>query len=134
MTPDNWPDWWRGVLRVELLQSGVDELGTGAIRRHTWRSRLPYNLTFTMQTTRIEAMSLIEGVATGELEGRGVWKLSHAEGVTHVRFDWNVAANKWWMRRLAWIARPLFEWNHDVVMDWGRQGLLRQLAIDHDHR
>lgn len=115
-------------MRVELLQPGTDELGTGAVRKYTWRSRLPYQLTFSMQTIRVEPQTRIEGLATGELEGRGVWQLSHANGITHVRYDWQVVANKWWMRRLAWIARPLFEWNHDIVMEWGRQGMLRRLA------
>jgi len=54
-------------------------------------------------------------------------QLSHADGVTQVRYDWRGVANKWWMRRLAWIARPLFEWNHDVVMDRGRVGLIRRV-------
>lgn len=128
MSPEQWPAWWRGVDRVELLQPGRDSLGTGAVRRYTWRSRLPYRLSFTMTTTRITPQSQIEGQATGELEGQGIWYLSHSSGITHVRYDWRVVANKWWMRRLAWIARPLFEWNHDVVMDWGRQGLLRRVA------
>lgn len=128
MTPDQWPVWWRGVERVELLRPGIDALGTGAVRRYVWRSRLPYRLQFTMETTRVEPQSRIEGVATGELEGTGCWQLAHADGVTHVRYDWRVAANKWWMRWLAPIARPLFEWNHDVVMGWGRAGLLNRVT------
>jgi hypothetical protein len=131
MAPEQWPEWWRGVESVDLIRPAVDPLGTGAIRRYVWRSRLPYRLMFTMETTRIEPYSRIEGQATGELEGTGCWNLSHADGVTHVRYDWRVEANKWWMRWLAPLARRAFEWNHDVVMDWGRQGLLRRLnAVD----
>jgi hypothetical protein len=36
-----------------------------------------------------------------------------------------------WMRLLALLAplaRPVFAWNHGVVMAWGRQGLERHLA------
>src|SRR5262245_30568141 len=98
LNPEDWPAWWRGVERVVLLKPGVDDLGTGAVRDYTWRSRLPYRLTFTMQTTRIEPRSLIEGKATGELEGSGRWLLSHSDGITHVRYDWQVVANKWWMQ------------------------------------
>lgn len=32
------------------------------------------------------------------------------------------------MNLLAPLARPLFAWNHDVVMAWGLAGLLRLLA------
>ena len=126
-SPESWPLWWRGVEQVELLNKGTDELGHGAVRRYTWRSRLPYRLTFLMQTTRVEPFSRIEGHATGELEGSGRWHLCHSEGVTRVRYDWQVKANKRWMRLLAPVARSIFAWNHDIVMEWGRLGLIRRL-------
>lgn len=128
MTPEQWPVWWRGVERVELLRPGRDALGTGAVRRYTWKSRLPYRLTFTMETTTIEPQQRIAGRATGELDGYGCWTLASRDGVTLVQYDWEVAATKRWMRLLAPLARPLFEWNHDVVMEWGRQGLLRRVG------
>lgn len=126
LTPERWPTWWRGVEQVELLRPGDDDLGHGAVRRYTWQSRLPYRLTFVMETTSIEPQERIEGRATGELEGIGCWHLSPAGNQTQVRYDWQVVANKWWMRCLAPLARPAFEWNHNVVMDWGRQGLIRR--------
>jgi hypothetical protein len=32
------------------------------------------------------------------------------------------------MNYLAPIARPVFKWNHDVVMAWGREGLEKRLG------
>lgn len=32
------------------------------------------------------------------------------------------------MNLLAPVARPLFAWNHDVVMTWGGEGLARLLG------
>ena len=32
------------------------------------------------------------------------------------------------MRALAPGARPIFEWNHDVIMRWGLEGLEDRLA------
>ena len=125
--PDEWPTWWRGVERVETLRPG-DADGVGAIRRYTWRSRLPYRLTFNMETVKADPCHLIEGRATGELEGRGCWQLRTVDGVTDVQYDWEVDATKLWMRVAGPIARPLFSWNHDVVMEWGRQGLLRRVG------
>ena len=81
-----------------------------------------------METIRIEAPRLLEGLAKGELQGRGLWQLSTENGETLVRYDWNVETTKRWMILLAPIARPLFEWNHNVVMSWGAQGLARRLG------
>jgi uncharacterized protein YndB with AHSA1/START domain len=127
MHPERWPQWWRGVRAVELLEPG-DAAGIGAYRRMTWRSALPYQLSFNMRTTVIEPMSRIEGVADGELDGRGVWTLAAQGSGTRVRYDWQVAATKPWMRVLAPIAKPLFAWNHGVVMGWGERGLRERLS------
>jgi hypothetical protein len=34
------------------------------------------------------------------------------------------------MNLLSPLARPLFKWNHDVVMGWGAEGLKKRLAAD----
>ena len=72
----------------------------------------------------------LEGIASGELSGRGAWTFSTrgADELTHVRYDWEVDANKVWMRALAPILRPVFEWNHDYVMEKGRIGLNARLS------
>lgn len=127
MHPEHWPTWWKGVRAVELLEAG-DADGIGAYRRMTWRSALPYELTFHMRTTRIEPQRRIEGVADGELSGRGIWTLSAEGAHTAVRYDWCVEATKIWMRVLAPVAKPLFAWNHGVVMGWGERGLAQQLG------
>jgi hypothetical protein len=71
---------------------------------------------------------LLEGMATGELQGRGLWQLSTDGDETIVRYDWSVETTKSWMNLLSPIARPLFEWNHNVVMSWGAQGLGERLG------
>jgi uncharacterized protein YndB with AHSA1/START domain len=123
---EQWPAWWRGVERVEVLEEG-DANHVGGVRRYTWKSRLPYRLSFDMRLARVEPLSVIEGEAFGELSGRGLWTFSSAGGVTDVRYDWNVETTKPWMNLLAPLARPLFKWNHDVVMGWGAEGLARRL-------
>ncbi|HET9793614.1 MAG TPA: SRPBCC family protein [Thermoanaerobaculia bacterium] len=123
---ERWPSWWRSVAAVEKVSPG-DASGVGEVRRFTWRGRLPYSLSFQMKTTRVEAPTTLEGVATGELEGTGRWRLAPESGGTAVRYDWNVRATKLWMRLLAPLARPLFVWNHDAVMRDGERGLRRLL-------
>jgi len=122
----DWPQWWRGVEAVIELEAGDDD-GLGSLRRYTWKSALPYRLKFDMRTVRVERCIAIEGIAMGELEGRGLWTFEESGGVTSVRYDWDVKTTKAWMRILAPIARPLFNWNHDVIMKWGYEGLTRRL-------
>jgi hypothetical protein len=87
-----------------------------------------------METTRVEPISVIEGRAIGELQGVGRWQLSKDGDITTVRYDWKVETTKPWMNLLAPIARPFFNWNHDVVMEWGREGIEKKLAdVDHSN-
>jgi uncharacterized protein YndB with AHSA1/START domain len=122
-----WPDWWPAVKRVELIRPG-DGQGLGAIRRLTWRTALPYSLSFEIETVRVDPLVQIDGRAFGELDGFGRWSLCEDGGVTRVRYDWRVEVTKPWMRLLAPVLRPAFAWNHGVVMEQGRVGLLRRLA------
>ncbi len=123
-----WPQWWRAVTHVALLEPG-DAHGIGSLRRMTWRTALPYRLSFDMRTTRVEALHLIEGRASGELDGIGRWTLHEAAGGTRVRYDWIVEVSKPWMRAMAPLLRPVFAWNHEVVMGWGLAGLKRRLEL-----
>lgn len=47
-----------------------DDLGVGSIRHYIWKSKLPYRLTFETETVRVEPMSVLEGIARRELDGR----------------------------------------------------------------
>jgi uncharacterized membrane protein len=128
-----YPAWWKGVRSVELLAPG-DDLGVGQVSRFSWRSVLPYTLRFDMRVTRVEPPYLIEGEATGELEGRGVWRLYDGSG-TAVVYDWRVRTTQPWMNLLGPLARPAFAWNHDLVMRQGGFGLATRLGatlVAHD--
>ena len=46
---ENWPEWWRGVEKVEKLKEG-DANHVGALFRYTWKSKLPYRLIFVILT------------------------------------------------------------------------------------
>ncbi len=116
---DAWPEWWRGVQCVRLLD--------GERYRIAWRSRIPYDLEFEFEVERIDAPHEMYGTATGELTGTGHWRLFDYAGVTAVTYEWNVRTTKAWMNLLAPLAKPVFAYNHDVVMRWGGEGLARRL-------
>jgi uncharacterized protein YndB with AHSA1/START domain len=121
-----WPRWWKGVTRADLVEEG-DADGVGRLWRFTWRSRLPYDLSFDSRVVRREPPHLLEGHADGELVGVGRWRLYDGQG-TAVVYEWNVSTSREWMNRAAPVARPLFAWNHDAVMRQGGEGLARQLG------
>ncbi len=124
---ERWPEWWRGVERVVEIEPG-DADGVGKLARYTWRSRLPYDLTFDMRTTHVRAPHLLEGEASGELVGFGRWRLFAEDSATAVTYEWNVGTTKVWMNALAPLARPAFAWNHDWVMRNGGSGLASLLG------
>jgi len=115
------------VLKVEELKAG-DAEGVGKIVRSTWRSKLPYKLVFDSEVVRIEELKIIEARAFGELDGRGLWTfVSEGANTTHVRYDWRVKTTKPWMNLIAPLAKPFFRWNHNVIMNWGGEGLAKKL-------
>lgn len=68
---------------------------------------------------------LMEGEASGELEGTGRWRLWENPAGVCVTYEWNVGTTAPWMNLLASIAKPVFAWNHDYVMRNGGEGLAR---------
>lgn len=128
---ERWPSWWRGLLSVVELAPG-DALCIGCIRRFTWKGALPYTLVVEMRVTRVEPPTMLESRASGELEGYGLWSLASEGDVTSVRYNWNVRTTKRWMNFVTPLARPLFAWNHDVVMHGGEQGLRRLLIASEE--
>ena len=127
-TMSQWPEWWSYVQKVELLkEGGLDDIGS--VRRTTWKTALPYSLSFESELTVLEKYERIEGRATGELEGKGIWTFASEGETTKIQYDWIVKTTKPWMNLLAPIARPLFAWNHRKVMAVGYEGLKKRLAL-----
>lgn len=122
-----WPRWWPAIQEAKQIARG-DAGGVGELAEFTFRTRLPYKVRFFMTTTHVRAPYEIDGNAVGELEGTGRWRLTAEGGETRVQYFWDVRTTRWWMNVLAPVARPAFQWNHDQVMESGREGLARLLA------
>jgi len=121
-----WPQWWKGVVSVEEIEKG-EANGINSVKAYTWKSVLPYKLTFTMRLTEKCPMKSIRGVAFGELEGQGVWTFNEQNGIIHIQYNWDVYTKKAWMNYLSFILKPAFRFNHNVVMHWGAVGLSKKL-------
>lgn len=124
-----WPEWWKGVEAVKAISEG-DEEGIGGVREYTWRSILPYRLTFRMRLVAIQPYQYLKGEAFGELEGTGEWFFEERKGITYVQYNWTVVTNKAWMNGMAFLLKPLFRYNHNVVMRWGAEGLAKKLGAE----
>jgi len=122
-----WPEWWPGVLKAEQLSAG-DADGINSVRRYCWQGQLPYQVVFEVCATRIEPLLLIEGRASGDLEGVGRWHFSRDGAVSVVRYEWQVRSTRRWMNLIAPIARPIFVRNHTQLMAQGATGLARLLG------
>lgn len=122
----DWPRWWNNIERVEQLKRGGSD-GIGEIDRFTFRTELPYKLRFDLEVTRNEPPTLLEGNASGELEGLRRWTFAREGDLTVVNYLWHVRTTRWWMNLLAPIARPFFARNHEAVMANGGKALAKLL-------
>ena len=126
---ERYPEWWKGVRKVTELEPG-GENGVGTLSRLEWRSKLPYSLEFDVRVTRSEPPYLLEGHASGELEGVGVWRLYSSDIGTALIYSWDVATTRAWMNAISPVARRVFAWNHDYVMRQGSIGLSTRLGAE----
>ncbi len=125
----DWPNWWKGVLKAATIKEG-NENDIGKIVEYSWRSILPYTLNFKMTAEKIEKPFLMQGNSVGELQGEGIWTFKEENNITTATCQWNVNTNKTWMNKLAFLFRPLFKWNHKIVMRWGAKGLAKKLNAE----
>ena len=117
---ERWPEWWRGVERVDVVGDDVWV--------STWKSFLPYRLRFRFEITNREPPYVLDGRASGELAGSGTWRLFEHGGLTASTWDWRVATTAAWMNALGPAARPAFAANHGWVMRRGGEGIAQRLG------
>jgi uncharacterized protein YndB with AHSA1/START domain len=115
-----YPTWWRPVY-IDVDADGEPEVGKES-RQH-FKGRLPYHLRTRSRISRLEPPHIIEADVDGDLRGHGKWTLTEIPGGTHVRFDWQVFADKPLLRLLTPILRPAFRWNHAWAIARAREGL-----------
>src|SRR5919202_1234100 len=115
-----YPTWWTPVY-IDVDADGPPVLGK--VSRQHFKGRLPYHLHTQSTITRLEPPHVVQGDVEGDLRGRGTWTLTPIPGGTHVRFDWQVFADRKLLRTLTPVLRPLFRWNHNWAIARAMQGL-----------
>ncbi len=121
-------NWWPEVyLKVtELKPAGDDGLGR-EIALHT-KGWLPYTLKWQFTVTRAERPNGFALVASGDFEGTGKWTFIQVGDQVEVIYDWRIRAEKPLIKRLSFLFKPIFAWNHYWAMGKGEQGLRREIA------
>lgn len=118
---ERWNEWWRGLEKLEILQSRRDHVGSMILGQ--WRTS-GYRLEIIIEITEHVPEKLLRFKASEDLVGEGSWIIrSKNEHQTEMQITWNVATTKAWMNLLAPILQPVFKWNHHRVMKRGEQGL-----------
>ena len=119
------PRWWRSVyLSAERIQAGDANHVGEVIRLHT-KGYLPYTLTWDFTITKASPLTL---EAKGDFVGRGIWTFQPQGDTIIVRYDWKIHAEKPLLKRLSFIMRPIFSWNHHWAMKMGHQSIELELA------
>jgi ribosome-associated toxin RatA of RatAB toxin-antitoxin module len=125
---ESWPQWWRHVRHARVLSRGRPD-HVGDVAAIDWSSALGYGLRLRVVTTLAERARALEARAEGDVRGHGTWLIEPAAGgAVDVTYRWDVTLHRAWMRRLAFLLRPLFEWNHFAVMRSGARGMARRLG------
>jgi uncharacterized protein YndB with AHSA1/START domain len=115
-----YPEWWQPVY-LAAEADGPPEVGR--VSRQHFTGRLPYHLRTTSQIVALERPRRVEAKVEGDLSGCGIWTLTPSDGGTHVRFDWQVNADRPLLRYLTPVLRPLFRWNHNWAIARAIEGL-----------
>jgi hypothetical protein len=114
--PERYPLWWKPVyLAAKARSENVVE--------HLFKGRLPYRLRVTSELVKKERPTMIEAVVGGDLSGRGIWTLKPKKDSVRVRFDWQVDADRPFLRLLTPVLGRLFRWNHDWAIKRAMEGL-----------
>jgi uncharacterized protein YndB with AHSA1/START domain/mannose-6-phosphate isomerase-like protein (cupin superfamily) len=115
-----YPEWWRPVY-LDVDADGPAELGKES-RQH-FKGRLPYHLHTRSRVVALDAPRTVTADVDGDLRGRGTWTLTPTATGTHVRFDWQVHADRRLLRALTPVLRPVFRWNHNWAIARAMEGL-----------
>jgi uncharacterized protein YndB with AHSA1/START domain/quercetin dioxygenase-like cupin family protein len=115
-----YPQWWRPVY-IDVDADGPAELGKES-RQH-FKGRLPYHLHTRSTVTALDPPRSVTAEVDGDLRGTGTWTLTPTASGTHVRFDWQVHADRRLLKALTPLLRPLFRWNHNWAIARAMDGL-----------
>lgn len=132
--PVQFPRWWPSVyLSVKQIELG-DANGIGRrVHFHT-KGWLPYTLNWESQTVEADRPYTIIIRASGDFDGRGIWRFRTSGAFVDISFDWKLRADKPLLRNLSWLFKPVFAANHRWAMARGLECLQAELVRRRSNR
>ena len=119
--------WWPSVyLKVTVLEPG-DGKGIGKKVDLLTKGYLPYRLRWQFVVTESDSPRGFTLQADGDFVGRGIWSLRQVGDLAQVTFDWRIVADKPLLKRLSFLMKPVFKWNHHWAMKQGDVALQREI-------
>ena len=122
------PAWWPELFKTVTIVQRGSEHGLGQIAECTCKARLPYTLRFRYTVTDVRYPNGSTIDSSGDLVGRGIWRLAARARGVDVEYSWRVLLKKPGLLLLSPILRPILAWNHEWSMARGEEGLRREIA------
>ena len=124
MKSTEYPTWWPGVARVEVLTGQPLPITRGTKMVYEVQSPL-YTLQYQTELVAYKEHDYILAHATGDLVGTGRWTFSHEGVVTLAVFEWQVSLTPPFLRIVAFIpgVPSIMRFFHNRLMNHGEQGL-----------
>lgn len=126
----NAPDlvrWWPAVyLDVQELAPG-DADGLGKVVSLYTKGWLPYTLRWQFRVTENRAPYGFSLEAWGDFVGAGRWTFQQDGAWVNITYDWRIRADKFLLRTLSFIMKPVFSANHQWAMRLGEESLKLEL-------
>ncbi len=124
--------WWPSVyLDVVVLEKGRPG-GVGKVVELYTKGWLPYTLRWKFRVMETDFPNGFSLMAIGDFVGRGEWTFRPAGfNQCDVTYDWQITAEKPFLKLLTPLLRPVFSANHHWAMKRGEESLRLELLRRH---
>jgi hypothetical protein len=120
--------WWPAVYLEVVERRKGDATGVGSVADLRTKGWLPYELRWQSRIVESNPPYGFTLDATGDFEGRGIWRFEQDGEWVNARFDWRLRAEKPGIRELSFALKPIFSANHRWAMARGEESLALELA------
>jgi hypothetical protein len=126
--PFSWQNWWPELNDVHDMKLAKGLSGTTF--SCTWRAPMGYRLKSDVTIGEVIDYKKVTLHSDGDVRGTVTCQLTEVSGQTKIKIDWRVTTTKAWMNYLTPLLKPLFTYNHHVVMRSGERGFRNYLRTE----